>query len=297
MSIFNKNNKFKITIGLLLIMLVALGAYTVSIYKESENTRIKLAEDKRDIQNELEEIMSDYDQAIEESDIKDQKLLDAKKRIKVLLDSIKGANANIALISKYRVEVSRLKRERKELFRKVDSLQKSNDLLAIEVDSTNQVLNKTIRTVDSVNNENSSLSRTLAKTLEKGSVVRVLDLRGSGVIVKKSGKVIDTKRSSRADKIRVCFTLAPNSIAKKGDRFIYLQVINPENNLLGKKAAIDFPEGTLSYSNSSKVFYEQEELDMCILVDVAENKLIEGLYTVNVFDGSKRVATSTMELK
>jgi hypothetical protein len=45
------------------------------------------------------------------------------------------------------------------------------------------------------------------------------------------------------------------------------------------------------------VFYEKEELDVCITSDVTEADLIEGNYTINIFDGASRVATTTMELK
>lgn len=179
------------------------------------------------------------------------------------------------------------------LFKKADSLIAANKMLAQQRDSTNVVLSETIRVVDSVNTENVAM----AETIKKGSVVNAVDLRGEAVIVRSSGKVVDTRRSSRADKVRACFSLTPNPIAQKGDRTLYVQVINPKNNLLGKKAVMEFENGMLNYSESTKVFYENEELDVCVLVDAIEEDLIEGVYRINVFDGGKQVATTTMELK
>ena len=46
-----------------------------------------------------------------------------------------------------------------------------------------------------------------------------------------------------------------------------------------------------------KVFYENEELDVCSMVAANEDDLIEGDYTINVFDGAKLIATSKMTLK
>ena len=66
---------------------------------------------------------------------------------------------------------------------------------------------------------------------------------------------------------------------------------------MGDKESISFDENVLSYSASTKVFYENEELDVCLLVNAAEEDLIEGRYIINVFDGPKQVATSTMSLK
>jgi hypothetical protein len=179
------------------------------------------------------------------------------------------------------------------LFKRADSLIAANQMLAIERDSTNVVLSNTIKVVDSVSQKNVAM----AETIKKGSVVNAIDLRGEAVIIRSSGKVVDTKRSSRADKVRACFTLTPNPIAEKGDRTLYVQVINPKNNLLGSKTPLQLEDKMLNYSTSTKVFYENEELDVCVLVDAKEEDLVEGRYIINVFDGGKQVATTTMERK
>lgn len=293
MSNESNNTKFKVLVGLLSAMLIALAVYTVSLYNDSKNTLTGLEQQKSDIETELQDLITNYDEVIQENELKDKDLLGARERIEILLDSVKGAEANVALIRRYKNEIGRLKSERKLLFKRADSLIKANQMLAVQMDSTTTILNETIRVVDSVGEENIAM----AETLKKGSVVKAIDLKGDAVIVRKNGKIVDTKRSSRADKVRSCFTLAPNIIAEKGDRLLFIQVINPNNNLLGEKAVMEFEEGTLNYSATTKVFYEQDELDVCVLVDATEEDLIEGRYVINVFDGSQQVATTTMILK
>jgi hypothetical protein len=78
---------------------------------------------------------------------------------------------------------------------------------------------------------------------------------------------------------------------------LFIQVINPKNNLLGDGDSIEFGDKLLSYSASTKVFYENDELDVCILVNAAEDDLIEGRYVINVFEGGTQIASTTMELK
>ena len=293
MNIENSNNKFKILIGILSLLLIALTIYTVTLYNENKVTLAGLEEQKADIEIELEELIANYDEIIQDNEIKDNDLIEARDRIEILLDSVKDTKANLSLIRRYKIEIGRLKTERILLFKKADSLIAANMLLKFERDSTNIVLGNTIRVVDSVTEENIAM----ANTIKEGSVVNVVDLRGTGVIVRKSGKIVDTKRSSRADKVRACFTLSPNPIAKKGDRLLYIQVINPKNNLLGEKSVIEFDSGTLNYSTTINVFYENEELDVCILVDANEKDLVKGRYIINVFDGSTQVATSSLVLK
>jgi hypothetical protein len=293
MTTEGNSTKFKILIGVLSVLLIALAVYTITLYNDSKNTVTGLEQQKEEIEEELEELIANYDEVIQDNELKDKELLAARERIEILLDSVKGAEANVALIRRYKVEIDRLKDERRMLFRRADSLIAANERLALERDSTNVMLNETIKVVDSVSEENVALS----ETVRKGSVVNAVDLRGEAVIVRNNGKIVDTRRSSRADKVRACFTLTPNPIAKKGDRTLYVQVINPKNNLLGKKGILEFENGLLNYSETTNVFYENEELDVCVLVDALEDDLIEGRYIINVFDGPKQIASTTMELK
>lgn len=295
MSIENENNsgKFKILIGVLSVLLIALAVYTVTLFNDNKATISNLETQKADIEQELEGLIANYDEVIKENELKDKDLLAARERIEVLLDSVKDAEANVALIQRYKAEINRLKQERAMLFKRADSLIAANKRLALERDSTSTELENTRLVVDSVSQENLAMN----ETIKKGSIVKATDLRGEAVIIRNSGKVVDTRRSSRADKIRACFTLTPNAIAKKGDRILYVQVINPKGVMMGDNTVKQFEEKNLNYSASTNVFYENEELDVCILVNARESNLIEGVYTLNLFDGPNLTASTTMTLK
>jgi cell division protein FtsB len=293
MNTEENNNKFKIIVGILTLLLIVLAVYTVTLYNDNKDTVTILQDQKSDIELELQELIANYDEVIQDNGIKDKDLLEARKRIEVLLNSVKDSKANIALIRRYKSEIGKLKDERTFLFKKADSLIAVNKLIVAERDNAFLELDETIKVIDSVTEENQEM----ADKIILGSIVRAIDLNGAGVIVKNSGKIVDTQRSKRADKIRACFALSSNAIAEKGDRMLYIQVINPKNNLLGEKEVLEFENGTLNYSASTKVFYENEELDVCSMVAANENDLVEGVYTINIFDGSKLIATSKMKLK
>jgi len=295
MSTENENNsgKFKILIGVLSVLLIALAVYTVTLFNDSKNTVSNLEMQKADIEQELEGLIANYDEVIKDNELKDKDLLAARERITILLDSVKDAKANVALIERYKTEVGRLKQERSMLFKRADSLIAANRQLAIERDSTSTELQNTRMVVDSVSQENLAMN----ETIKKGSIVKATDLRGEAVIIRNSGKVVDTKRASRADKIRACFTLAPNAIAQRGDRTLYIQVVNPRNKMMGDDAVKQFENKNINYSAATNVFYENDELDVCILVNSAEANLVEGRYTITLFDGQNQIATTTMELK
>ncbi|NCT17135.1 MAG: hypothetical protein COZ75_12375 [Flavobacteriaceae bacterium CG_4_8_14_3_um_filter_34_10] len=289
----NSNNKLKWLIGILAVLLVALTVFTVKLYNDSKENATNLELQKMDIEQDLEELIANYNIAISENQSKDKDLIAARERISLLLDSVKDSQANVDLIRRYRVEVGKLKNERTVLFRKADSLQMLANRLTVERDSTTVVLGETIKVVDSISLQNLALEKVVAK----GSALKVSGLKTEGVIVRNSGKIVNTDRASRADRIRTCFSLNANEIAEKGDRLLFVQVINPKNNVIGEKAMVNFEDKVLTYSATSNVFYENEALDVCVLINALEADLIPGNYSINVFDGPRLVATSTLKLK
>lgn len=293
MTTDNNSGKFKVLIGILTVLLIALAAYTFKLYNDSKDTVTGLEEQKTVIEGELEELIANYDEIIQENELKDKDLLAARERIGILLDSVKDAEANVDLIRRYKIEVGKLKTERTMLFRKADSLIAVNQRLLIERDSTTSVLTETQRMVDSVSTSNEQMSQTIATA----SIVGTTGLKGEGVIIRKSGKIVDTRRSSRADKIRTCFTLVANPVAQAGDRNIYVQVFNPNNVLLGDRGMLETENGTLEFSSTSRVYYENNELDVCVLTNATEDQLIEGAYKILVFDGMNQVGATSVILK
>ena len=114
----NKNNVFKILVGVLSLLLIVLAVYTIKLYNDSKDTAIILQEQKADIETELEDLIDNYNQVIEDNDITDKELLAARERIVILLDSVKGAESNVSLLRRYKGEIKRLKNERVLLLKK-----------------------------------------------------------------------------------------------------------------------------------------------------------------------------------
>ena len=214
-------------------------------------------------------------------------------RIIVLLDSVKDYKANLSIITRYKAQVRGLKNERTQLFKRADSLLVVTQRLAVEKDSTTAVLIKTIKVVDSVTTANTQLFN----SLEKGALIGISNLDATAIIVRNGGKIKETKRATRADKIRVCYTIAPNTLAQAGDRVLYVQVINPDNNIIGDKSNITFGQDLLTYSKSESVFYENQALDVCAIVGTAGQDVLKGLYTINIFDAQRQIGSTTLMLK
>ena len=289
----SNNNRAKILIGLLVVLLVSLAGYTYTLIQQNKETVLFLEADKAEVQKELEALVVSYNEILQDNKLKDKDLIAARDRVIVLLDSVKDYKANLSIITRYKAQVKGLKNERTQLFKRADSLLVVTQRLAVEKDSTTAVLIKTIKVVDSVTTANTQLFN----SLEKGALIGISNLDATAIIVRKGGKIKETKRASRADKIRVCYTIAPNTLAQAGDRVLYVQVINPDNNIIGDKSNITFGQDLLTYSKSESVFYENQALDVCAIVGTAGQDVLKGLYTINIFDAQRQIGSTTLMLK
>ncbi|MCX2838734.1 hypothetical protein OQ279_11305 [Salinimicrobium sp. MT39] len=293
MSDQKSNNALKILTGVLAVALVALGIYTIKFYNDEKENRELLQQEKAVIEGELNDLIVKYDEAIAENEGLDSELNAARNRILALRDSVQVMEANLALISRYRREVSNLKAEKEQLFRVVDSLSNQNQRLITEIDSTNNMLLERTRISDSLQVQ----TQTMASKIDKAAQLKLSNLRGEGVIERNSGRLVENDRTRRVDKIRTCFTITPNTLAAAGDKNIYVQVYNPNNELVGDQIAVQHDGGVMVYSAATKVYYENEELDVCLLANTNPDRLIEGAYKVLVYEGANLIGATGFSLR
>ena len=275
------------------LLLLSLGVYTFVLFRESQQNQLGLQEQKMAITAELVDLQNTYDALMDDYQIQDQALIDARERIAQLRDSVESAKPSMAIIQRYRLEIARLKEERTMLFARADSLIQVTQNLSMTVDSTRKVLSRTRLESDYLRQKNNDLER----VIQMGSQLQIIDFSSTAVIVRRNGKIVDTKRASRADKIRACFTISPNYVASPGERELYLQVINPKNNLIGNRQTLEQDDERLLYSAKTQIDFQQEEIDVCIMVGAKKEELISGRYVLNLYQDLTRLSTITMQLK
>ena len=172
-----------------------------------------------------------------------------------------------------------------------ETLKKDNTVLKVQRDSTIVVLDESKKT----NKELSGQNEDLTKTVEKGSKLSLVNLKTSAFIVRSSGKEIATDKASRADVLKVSFTIPENSIAKSGDRKYYVQVIDSKNNVMGERQTERFADKTLTYSFIANVKYNNKTVDL--IQNIPANKLEKGTFYVNVFDNGQLVSNTSFTLR
>jgi hypothetical protein len=289
------NNGLKVIAGLLGVVLLGTLIYTVSLYQDKKKTEVALTSEKDLVVKDLNNLKSEYDKAILESNATNEDLVEARDRIAKYIDSVQSMKADLSTLSRYRRQVSVLKKEREQLIRQVDSLTTSNSLLAMERDSTFVELEKQAVFNDSLVVQNTQL----AEAVERGSALNLSTFTVDAVRERSNGKMVSTTRASRTDKLKVCFTIADNVIADAGDREFLIEVLDPQGNVLGGGSTKSNDEGaSVTYSKGTDFYYENQDLDVCDYINKPAGNFQTGNYMVNVYDDKlKLLSTSRFALK
>ncbi len=288
------NTSLKAIIAILALLLLGSLGYIFKLTNDTKNLQTEVKNEiteKETLAKQLQDLKASYDTAIaENTNISDELIAERDKVVK-LLDEVQRSKGDYAAMAKYKQMYVNLESKNKDLLQQIEVLTAKNQELTMDLDSTKVVLEDSQEYNQVLVGQNEEL----AKTVEKGSKLSVLNLKTAAYKVRSSGKEISTEKASRADILKVSFTIAENSIAKSGDKTYYVQVIDSKNNVLGDKVTTSFGDKSLTYSFPTMVKYENKT------VTVSENlkgkDFEKGTYFVNVFDGAELVSKSSFTLK
>jgi len=288
------NTGLKVGLGILLVLFLGTAFYTSKLYSEKQENEKLLVSEKQQVMNDLNNMAKDYDEAIAESEVKNDEIIAARERIQGLMDSLKVSQNSVGSLWRYKKKYLALQEEMDILLTENDRLKGENQYLASSLDSTQVQLAERTMFTDSLLVQNTQLST----VVRDAAALQTVGLVGMGVIERSSGKQIPTERARRSDKIKICFTVAKNMLAEAGDKELYVQIIDPNNNVLGSNDQVEFEDQVLNYSLISRFNYENRNLNICEYInELEDSKFEKGRYKVNVFSDKAIISSSEFELK
>ena len=288
------NSSLKAIIIVLSVLLALSLVYIYKVTSDANSTQIKLdttISEKEAVMKDLQALKSTYDAAIAENTTMSDELITERDKVVALMANLQKSKGDVASMAKYKKQFLELESKMKGLVAENETLKKDNSVLTVQRDSTIVVLGESKKFNEVLVGQNEDL----AKTVEKGSKLSILNLKTAAFKVRSSGKEIATDKASRADVLKISFTIAENSIAKSGDKKYYVQVIDSKSNVIGEKQTENFGDKTLTYSFAASVKYENKTVD--VTQNLPSDKLEKGSYFVNVFDKGELVSKSSFSLK
>ena len=287
----NSSSSLKVIVAILAILLIGSLVYIYKITTDAKQVQTELTKtvsEKDLVMKDLQDLKNTYDAAIAENTSMSDELIVERDKVVSLMNDIGKSKGDA---SKYRSQYQKLESNMKVLIAENETLKKENVVLTTQRDSTVVVLGETKKNVEALTGQNEEL----AKVVEKGSKLTVLNTKGSAFKLKSSGKQIETDKAGRADVLRISFTIAENQIAKSGEKAYYVQVIDSKSNVLGDKQTVSFGDKSLTYSFITNVNYENTTVQ--VSRDLPGKDFAKGTYFVNVFDQDILVSKTSFMLK
>lgn len=290
----NDNSKLKAIIIVLAVLLVGSLGYIfkmTSDAKVQQTEIVKITSEKESVMKDLEELKSSYDAAIAENTSMSDELIAEREKVVNLIADLKKSKGDAASMRKYKDQYYALETKMKGMMQEIEVLKQQNTVLTNQRDSTVVVLGEAQKYNEVLVGQNEEL----AKTVEVASQLTVLNLQTAAYKLRKSGKEIETDKASRADVLKISFTIAENKVAKSGDKDYYVQVIDSKNNVLGEKKTETFGDKSLTYSFVTTVKFENKTVN--VSQDLKGSDFAKGTYFVNVFDKGTLVSKSSFSLR
>ena len=290
-----KSSNNKIILGILLALLVGLGAYTLRSNSKHQEAETFLKEEKEQILGNLTTMEEKYDNAIAQNTTISEELKVERDKITAYKDSIinlKGTNWR--MIRRYRGQIATLEATNERLLFVTDSLKLVNNLLVIEKDSiTGKLIEQT-----SFNDTLIAQNLDLAKKVEIGGVLRVSAVNSTAMRLRSNGKYTETNKAQKTEAIRVNFKIEENEIAVPGNKIVHVVINTPTGKIINQKGTFNTKSGQeVGFTVEDTISYENAAKDVTLFIEKLTVKLDKGIYTTKVYVDGLLVGASNIELK
>lgn len=285
----NDNRKKSGLLWILISLLTITNVVTFVMYIKEKNKAAnevivteQVLVERDNVKSDLLQLQKDFEN-LQTNDKALQAEIEAKKaEIAQLLEDAEKHKGDAYVISKLKKESETLRQIMRGYVRTIDSLGTLNKNLIVEKDNVLKELDTEKGKITGLNKEKEELQ----STIQKGSILSCFNVVAKGVKFKSGGKKeSETSKASRAEKIKVSFTLGENKIAKAGEKTVFIRIVTPD----GKEMAKNYDDNyRFTFNKSSGYFAGKEALNYANAeisgVTYCEGKdpLVPGNYIVEV---------------
>lgn len=254
---------------LLIILILSIGlGITLWQYFElrselsQKGSEIELMADERgELENELQEMLDELDTLETDNDSMKVELAERKLEIQDLMAKVKDKDFAIYKLKK---ETKTLRTIMKGYVVTIDSLNTLNVGLRNENKQVKSSLSKERSRAKELERSNKNLSSKVALA----SRLEVQDVEVFGIKVKRNMTGKETDRARRVDKLRICFKLRANELAKAEKKKLYLRIIAPDGRPLtaGTTEEFKFEYNGVDgfYADQKTIDYKNKAVDHCL---------------------------------
>ncbi|PRX56665.1 hypothetical protein [Flagellimonas meridianipacifica] len=294
----DNNFNYKIIFAALVAVIVGILIAFYYSYAQSKNQMVFLEQEKSLLVKDLTLMKAEVDRLSGLNEVNEIELQTSRFRVEQLLDSVGRLNFSLTKLKETRSELRMLEVSFDSLKLKNNFLRYNNRLLADRYEETQKQLRDARGRASNIEKRESLLretNRELSRELKIKSYLKLQNAEGSGFRLR-AGRPIKTNKASTIEKLRGCVTILSDPSERGKVRVLYLQFLTPEMKVIEDNANT-ISVGGNTYSKKVEIVYTGKEISICDAITVPAESLSEGIYTLNVFEDERLLASTEFQLK
>lgn len=250
----------------------------------------------KDLKRDFQTMLDTYDQLIEKDESLEDSLNFQKARIQELMDDLSDTRRrSYREINQLKDENQTLRNIMREYLYRIDSLNTLNINLTSELDKTSTRLTQTESERDQLKQQQAQSEELLVK----GARLNAFNFNSIGLRYRSTGTTHEVNRAKRVDVLSSTFSIGANTIAKKGNKMIYMQVIDPNGKVIYDRPSniINVAGSEIIFTDSREINYQGQQIDITIVHNLQGKELESGNFTVKIFADGALIGKDSFTLK
>lgn len=294
-----RNRSSLIFLILSAVFFLISGVLGFLLYTQKQQTvqvtieRNALVQEKDSLSAELTDLLAKYNKMEQDNGTLSAELQAERDKVLALQEQVEKlrASGDGAKVAKFKKEIEAMKTRYAELEAQIAALRQENTGLKDENQKVKVEVENAKQENVKLQGENTDLSGKVAL----GSLLKAYGIKAEPV---KGDKEKVVTKARKVDKIRVCFTLSENKIAKAGAKDLYIRIESPDGKVLSKDATneVDVNGEKKQYSVKKEIMYENSQMDICVYYNKSDN-FAKGQYNVQIYTDNTNIGGGGFELK
>ena len=286
-------------LGALAIALAILLVRNSSLKTEKESLEAEKEMQRLDFQAEVDSLMKVHNELKDNYSELSQQLVEKDSIIQADAVEIKKLLDSQWDYYQVKKKLTALQQISQRYVRQMDSLYTVNRELVAENERIREEFQNERR-------QNTNLTRQkeeLTNKVNQAATLKLFNYSAQAVRFKGNGGETATDRASRAERIRIDFTVAANDIVQPGTKLFYVRIANPNRAIISKGTGDEYSfksnGETLQYTEKVRVNYDGKETAVrAYYVKPDAYEMMPGTYFIDVYEeGGKLIGQTAIDLK
>jgi len=311
----NSKNGIWILVSLLAIIATAILAWMYAnesaAYSECKVANAQLMSEHEEMNNALsgyidettqnlkvdfQQMLKAYDQMIAKDESMTDSLTLQKQKIEELIQELSDTRRrSYREINKLKDENATLRVIMKDYLYRIDSLNTMNINLTSQLTETTTKLTQTTTERDQLKEQQQRSQELLAQ----GARLSAFNFNSVALRYRMSGTTTEVNRANRVEVLSSTFTIGENSIAKTGNKTIYMQITDPNGKVITARPSNVLNVGGVEiiYTDEREINYQGQQIDVNIVHNLQGREIDKGNYTVKIFADGALIGKDSFTLK